>query len=66
MVEQLVQSIYFLITICFQEQIANSDYWSYDSYFDRQWETALLAGIISCVVYYLLTWYVMSRKLNLD
>lgn len=65
-VEQLVQSIYFLITICFQEQIANSDYWSYDSYFDRQWETALLAGIISCVVYYLLTWYVMGRKLNLD
>ena len=65
-VEQMLQSIYFVVTIYYQEKISHSDYWNYGSYFDRQWETALLAGIISCVVYYVLTWYVMGRKLNLD
>lgn len=38
----------------------------YLPYFSSQWETTLLAGIVSCVVFYLIIWYVMSRKLNLD
>lgn len=39
---------------------------SFASYYDTQWETTLLAGILGCVIYYILTWYVMGRKLNLD
>ncbi len=65
-VEQMFQGVYFAITIYIQQMMSRKDYWDYFSYYDNQWETSLLAGILSCVVYYLLTWYVMGRKLNLD
>ncbi len=62
-VERVVYGIYFALQITFYKGLSNTHY---GSYFDNQWETKLIAGIISCVVYYLLTWYVMSRKLNLE
>ena len=30
------------------------------------WEFSLIIGLIYCVVFYLITWHVMDRKLNLD
>lgn len=33
---------------------------------DLGWEGALIGGIISCVAFYLITWYVMEKKLNLE
>lgn len=65
-VEQMFQGVYFAIMVYVQEKAAYRSYWSYGSYFDNQWETTLLAAILSCVAYYLLTWYVMDKKLNLD
>ncbi len=65
-VEQLIQGLYLIMTLFIRNQVTQNTYWGYGSYFDNQWETTLLAGILSCVVYYMLTWYVMSRKLNLD
>lgn len=62
-VECVCQGIYFMIRLAFQRHASYVDYFSY---YDTQWETTLLAGIVSCVVFYVLTWYVMSRKLNLD
>lgn len=62
-VEQIIQGVYFAIQIAFYKGLS---YMDHVSYFDHQWETVLIGGIISCVVFYLLTWYVMSRKLNLD
>lgn len=62
-VERVVYGIYFALQITFYRGLSNTHY---TSIFDNQWETSLIAGIISCVVYYLLTWYVMSRKLNLE
>ena len=62
-VERVISGIYFAFQIAFYRGLSNTHY---SSVFDHQWETSLIAGIISCVVYYLLTWYVMSRKLNLE
>lgn len=62
-VERVISGIYFALQIAFYRGLSNKHY---SSAFDNQWETSLIAGIISCVVYYLLNWYVMSRKLNLD
>lgn len=63
MVEGLLSGLYFVIRLAFQEHVSYMDYLSY---YDTQWEITLLAGILGCVVYYILTWYVMDRKLNLD
>lgn len=62
-VERVISGIYFALQAAFYKGLSNTHY---GSYFDKQWETSLIAGLISCVVYYLLNWYVMSRKLNLD
>lgn len=61
LIGRLFQGLYFMIQLA----ISDDFYVSYFSY-NNQWEVTLIAGIVSCVVYYVLTWYVMSRKLNLD
>lgn len=63
-VGKMFEGVYFAIELAFRKQISSAP--AYVSYFDNQWETTLIAGIISCVVFYLLTWHVMSRKLNLE
>lgn len=62
-VERVFSGIYFALQIAFYKGLSNTHF---SSVFDHQWETTLIAGIISCVVYYVLAWYVMSRKLNLE
>lgn len=62
-VEQIIQVVYLAIVLVFQKRISNG---GYVSFFDSQWETTLIGAIISCVIFYVLTWYVMSRKLNLE
>lgn len=62
-VEQILQAVYFAVVFAFQKQLSRG---AYVSYFDHQWETSLIGGIIGCVIFYVLTWYVMSRKLNLE
>lgn len=36
------------------------------SMFGGGWAFSLISGLIYCVIFYFLTWYVMDRKLNLD
>ncbi|MCM1267348.1 MAG: hypothetical protein NC302_05540 [Bacteroidales bacterium] len=62
--ENLLQGVYMAVQLSFRRRIGDSVY--YSTYFDNQWETTLIAAILSCVVYYILTWYMMSRKLNLE
>lgn len=62
-VRSVLQGVYFAIRSAFRIQASRVDYFSH---FGNNWETSLLAGIVSCVIFYVLTWYVMDRKLNLD
>lgn len=62
-VERICQGVYFAVRIAVQREISQTNYFSY---FGSGWETTLLSGIAGCVAFYLLTWYVMDRKLNLD
>lgn len=61
LIGRVFQGLYFMIRLAFSDY-SYVDYFSYNN----QWEISLIAGIVSCVAYYILTWYVMSRKLNLD
>lgn len=36
------------------------------SWYEGSWEFSLIIGLIYCVVFYLLTWHVMDKQLNLD
>jgi len=63
LVGSMFQGLYFMIRMA----ISDSSYVDIFSYsYNSQWEVSLISGIVSCVVFYVLTWYVMSRKLNLD
>lgn len=62
-VESMFQGVYFAIQSAFQSQVSPLNY---ISRFGVDWETTLIAGIFNCVIFYLLTWYVMERKLNLE
>lgn len=64
LVERIFQGVYFGLRLAFSRK--DSYVSTFSHYYDNQWETTLLAAIISCVVFYTLTWYVMDRKLNLD
>lgn len=62
-VQRIFQTVYIAIMLAFYK--SRSDV-SFSSIFRSNWEILLLSGIIYSVLFYLLTWYVMSRKLNLD
>ncbi len=62
-VESMFQGVYFAIRSAIHRQVSPMDYLSS---FGTNWETTLISGIFSCVIFYILTWYVMDRKLNLD
>ena len=34
--------------------------------FTDNWPFSLISGLIYCVVFYFITWYMMEKKLNLD
>ena len=54
-IQQIISGCYHIFLGIF------SDRWYGDS-----WEFSLISGLIYCVVFYLLTWYVMDKQLNLD
>lgn len=56
--QQVVATIYYV----FSEYVNHSRSWD-PAY---SWEFALIIELIYCVVFYLITWYVMDKKLNLD
>lgn len=62
-VQRLFQGVYAALLFVFHK---NRPYGYYMSLFENHWEVMLLSGIIYSVVFYNITWYVMSRKLNLD
>ncbi|MDE6386238.1 MAG: hypothetical protein K2L82_00350 [Lachnospiraceae bacterium] len=64
---------YFLIYII--QQIVNGIYYvilgyintiTGDWYYGTTWEYSLLTGLVYSVAFYLITWHIMERKLNLD
>lgn len=62
-VESIFQGLYFAIRSAVHMQVSPLDYLSS---FGTSWETTLISSIFSCVIFYILTWYVMDKKLNLD
>ena len=72
---KLLTAIAFYYAIYVVQQIINVIYYAFLGYignrtgtwdFGTSWEYALITGLIYTVVFYLLTWHVMDRKLNLD
>lgn len=58
--QQTVSAFYYM----FDAYINKNSTWSYG--YRSSWEFALITGLIYSVVFYLITWYVMDKKLNLD
>lgn len=58
----IIQKIFTAIYFVFIMAVDKNDY-IFDWY---GWESMLLSGIIYSVVFYLITWYVMDKKLNLE
>lgn len=57
------------------QQVMNAFYYAFlgyvnkktiAQYYGKSWEYTLIAGLIYCVAFYLITWYIMDKKLNLD
>lgn len=73
---KLVIAFAFYFAIYIAQQTVNAFYYMFVGYINRNrawsygyrasWEFALITGLIYSVVFYLLTWYVMDKKLNLD
>ncbi len=58
-VQQIVNGIYYVI-LGYINTITD------DWYYGRSWEFSMLSGLIYCVVFYMITWLVMEKKINLD
>lgn len=72
---KLLAAFAFYFAIYIAQQIVNTFHFVVLGYiYDKtgtweigpSWEYALITGLIYTVVFYLITWYVMDRKLNLD
>ena len=72
---KLLTAIAFYYAIYIVQQIVNVIYYAFLGLignrtgvwdFGTSWEYALITGLIYTVVFYLLTWHVMDKKLNLD
>lgn len=72
---KLLMSFAFYFGIYFLQQIAGSFYYAFlglinrkidGYYYGKPWEVTLIAGLIYTVVFYMVTWYTMEKKLNLD
>lgn len=61
--ESMFQGVYFTIRATLYRHVSPINYLAG---FGSDWEMTLISGILSSVVFYILTWYVMSRKLNLE
>lgn len=72
---KLLTAFAFYIGVYFAQQFVNALYYAFlgyintklkIGYYGRSWEYTLISGLIYCVVFYLVTWHVMDKKLNLD
>lgn len=61
-VQKIVTVLYFV----FIEMVNSVNENTRISIWDNSWEGTLISGIIYSVIFYLLTWYVMDKKLNLE
>lgn len=61
-----VQKIFTMLYFVFIEVINKASDSYRISYFDNSWEGTLISSILYSVIFYLLTWYVMDKKLNLE
>lgn len=59
----IIQKIFSVIYLTFVMAL-NKDAYRFEWYYG--WESMLLSGIIYSVVFYLITWYVMDKRLNLE
>lgn len=60
---QKILSVFYFALIEMVNNLLDIDRFSY---FDNSWEETLISGILYSVVFYLITWYMMEKKLNLD
>ena len=72
---KLLMSFAYYFGIYFLQQILSTFYYIFlavinrrlDTYYYGQtWEVTLLTGLVYVVVFYVVTWYTMEKKLNLD
>ena len=72
---KLLMAFAFYFAIYIVQQIVNGFYYALlgyinemtgEWYYGKSWEYSLISGLIYVVVFYVVTWYVMERKLNLD
>lgn len=72
---KLLTAFAFYFGIYILQQIVNGFYYVFLGYvnrklsvyyYGRSWEYTLIAGLLYCVIFYLVTWYMMDKKLNLD
>lgn len=58
-VQQIVNALYYAVLGFINTKTGN---W----YYGRSWEFTLISGLVYLVAFYLITWYIMEKKLNLD
>ena len=73
---KLLIAFAFYFAIYIAQQTVSAFYYAFLGYVNRNnswrfgysesWEFALITGLIYSVAFYLITWYVMDKKLNLD
>jgi hypothetical protein len=62
----VIQRIFTLLYYVFVEIVNGVSDTLLLSYFSNSWEGTLISSILYSVVFYLLTWYMMEHKLNLE
>ncbi len=72
---KLLMSFAYYFGIYFLQQIVGSFYYAFLGlinskmelyYYGRPWEITLIASLVYTVAFYVVTWYTMEKKLNLD
>lgn len=72
---KLLTAFAFYIGVYFAQQIVNAFYYAFLGYVNKKlmaeyyggsWEYTLIVGLICSVIFYLVTWHIMDKKLNLD
>lgn len=72
---KLLMSFAYYFGIYFLQQMIGSFYYAFLGllnrsldlyYYGQSWEITLISGLIYTVVFYVVTWYTMEKKLNLD
>ena len=59
-IQQIISGCYHVLLGALREVTGSR------SWYGESWEFSLISGLIYCVVFYLFTWHVMDKQLNLD